>query len=243
MPPLCYAGSAASTASGAAGSGVGGAIALLGMVQFSAMSAQANTPLPKSYTAFNGNFAWANLQLDFGFLKSLASCVAGQVRNGDELGDAESADYVNAIRCTRHSSPRRTTPGRVMSLGMKGCLRPCVQRHSYAIHICTAPDELRPAPTAERPSCSPRSAKASGKVDGTLVFLAEKGVSAGQNYVGNLFSVVLIMAFLGTAHAGLTLYLGKESMVGLLAFPKVELIIFTTFFQGVSARKTTGHFA
>ena len=70
-------------------------------------------------------------------------------------------------------------------------------------------------------------------MDGTQAFLASKGVSAGQNFAGNLFTFALVLVSMCVLH-GIAIYvLGTAKMQGMLAFPKLELVVATAFFQGL----------
>lgn len=69
--------------------------------------------------------------------------------------------------------------------------------------------------------------------DGTQAFLASKGVSAGQNFAGNLFTFALVLVTMCALH-GIAIYIrGTAKMQGMLAFPKLELVVATAFFQGL----------
>jgi len=171
------AGSAGGAAGGASGAGMGGAIALLGQVQFTALSSQSNAPLPETFSAFNGGFAWANLQFDYSMFKGESCTPTLKYNEQPTASAAQSASDVAELGS---------------QIGVK-----------------------------------------SDAVDGTQAFLATKGVTAGENFAGNAFSMFLVIASMLAFHSMAIYYYGKNKLGGMLAFPKLEIIVATAFFQGL----------
>jgi len=155
-------------------------------VQFTALSSQSNTPLPETYSAFNGGFAWANLQFDYGFFAGLSTCVPTLTYH-DKPTESEAESHVDF--------------------------------KELASQIGIKPD---------------------GEADGTKAFLASKGVSAAENFAGNALSMILVMGSMLAAHGLAIWYWGKGKLTGMLAFPKLELVVGVAFFQGLVLSAVAG---